>query len=63
MNRQEFNILLSWAFKEGWNHGLNDAEIFWQTDTEGFGSAKMYLGEKPKVASEHIYGITTFELG
>ncbi len=28
--------LLDWAKNEGWNPGLSDAEIFWQTDNEGF---------------------------
>jgi GNAT superfamily N-acetyltransferase len=28
--------LVEWAEKEGWNPGLYDAEVFWQTDPEGF---------------------------
>lgn len=28
--------LVSWAQEEGWNPGLHDAEIFWQTDPDGF---------------------------
>lgn len=28
--------LIKWAEAEGWNPGLNDAEIFWQADPEGF---------------------------
>ena len=29
-------ILIQWAREEGWNPGLHDADIFWQTDPEGF---------------------------
>jgi GNAT superfamily N-acetyltransferase len=33
---QGVETLVSWAAGEGWNPGLNDAEVFYQTDTEGF---------------------------
>ncbi|MEK7127846.1 MAG: GNAT family N-acetyltransferase [Patescibacteria group bacterium] len=36
MTREELNVATSWAAKEGWNPGLNDADIFWQTDPQGF---------------------------
>ncbi len=29
-------ILVSWAGEEGWNPGIYDADVFWQTDPEGF---------------------------
>jgi GNAT superfamily N-acetyltransferase len=32
----EFKTLVQWAETEGWNPGLNDAELFWQTDPDGF---------------------------
>lgn len=32
----EFTTLVAWAAQEGWNPGLNDAELFWATDPEGF---------------------------
>lgn len=32
----EFEILVQWAANEGWNPGLDDAIIFWQTDPNGF---------------------------
>ena len=32
----ELKQILQWAADEGWNPGLNDAEIFWQTDPQGF---------------------------
>ena len=36
MIRTELDILVEWAAAEGWNPGLNDAQIFWDTDPEGF---------------------------
>lgn len=33
---QGVETLVSWAAGEGWNPGLNDAEVFYQTDSEGF---------------------------
>jgi GNAT superfamily N-acetyltransferase len=28
--------LIKWADEEGWNPGLNDAEVFWKTDPDGY---------------------------
>ncbi|HKI79345.1 MAG TPA: GNAT family N-acetyltransferase [Ignavibacteriaceae bacterium] len=28
--------LVNWAEEEGWNPGINDAEIFWKTDPDGY---------------------------
>ena len=28
--------LIKWAGEEGWNPGLNDAEVFWKTDPDGY---------------------------
>ena len=36
MGRDELNVAVEWAAKEGWNPGLDDAEVFWQTDPDGF---------------------------
>jgi len=33
---EEFKTLVYWAALEGWNPGLQDAEIFWATDPNGF---------------------------
>ncbi len=41
MRREELNILIDWAANEGWNPGLSDAEIFWETDPEGFIAAEL----------------------
>lgn len=32
----ELEVLVQWAAQEGWNPGLDDAELFWHTDPEGF---------------------------
>ena len=36
MRRSEFDVLVGWAAAEGWNPGVHDADIFWNTDPEGF---------------------------
>lgn len=32
----QLKIVLQWAADEGWNPGINDAEIFWHTDPQAF---------------------------
>lgn len=34
--REELDLAVEWAAAEGWNPGLDDADIFWETDPEGF---------------------------
>jgi hypothetical protein len=41
MARPEVDVLVEWAAREGWNPGLSDAEIFWETDPEGFVAAEV----------------------
>jgi len=41
MRRDELDTLVDWAAAEGWNPGLNDADIFWATDPEGFIAAEI----------------------
>ena len=36
MRRDEIDTAIEWAAEEGWNPGLDDAEVFWQTDPKGF---------------------------
>jgi GNAT superfamily N-acetyltransferase len=36
LNQHEHATLLSWAAKEGWNPGLEDAELYWQLDPDGY---------------------------
>ncbi len=41
MTRAEVGRLVGWAAAEGWNPGLNDAELFWQADPEAFIAAEL----------------------
>jgi GNAT superfamily N-acetyltransferase len=41
MTRDEAARLVGWAADEGWNPGLHDARIFWDTDPEGFIAAEL----------------------
>ena len=36
MDREDFNLALDWALKEGWNPGLHDGNCFYYTDPHGF---------------------------
>src|SRR5574343_555818 len=36
MKREEADLAVAWAAREGWNPGLHDAECFWPVDPEGF---------------------------
>mgnify|MGYP001806489334 CR=1 FL=1 len=40
MTRPELDTLVDWAAAEGWNPGLGDAQIFWDTDPAGFIAAE-----------------------
>lgn len=40
MTRPELETLVEWAADEGWNPGINDAQIFWDTDPQGFVAAE-----------------------
>ena len=33
---EEFLLLINWAKDEGWNPGINDGTVFWETDPEGY---------------------------
>ena len=41
MSRAELGTLVSWAANEGWNPGRYDADIFWDTDPDGFITAEL----------------------
>ncbi|MBU2709790.1 GNAT family N-acetyltransferase [Zooshikella sp. WH53] len=36
MKREEVNIAIDWAAKEGWNPGFHDADCYYHTDPNGF---------------------------
>ncbi len=36
LNLSDLKTLVGWASNEGWNPGNDDAEVFWNTDSDGF---------------------------
>jgi GNAT superfamily N-acetyltransferase len=36
LTRDELDLVVDWAAAEGWNPGTGDAQVFWETDAEGF---------------------------
>jgi len=63
MTRDEFDTLVEWAAGEGWNPGLDDADVFWSTDPEGFIAAEMggeLIGGGSIVAYGRRYGFMGF---
>jgi ribosomal protein S18 acetylase RimI-like enzyme len=60
---EEFQILVSWAAKEGWNPGIDDAKLFWNTDPEGYmGCFYKYklIGGGSIVSYEGLFGFMGF---
>lgn len=55
LTRTELDTAVAWAAAEGWNPGLNDADVFWATDPEGFVGAE-YQGELVATGSIVAYG-------
>ncbi|MDF1825856.1 MAG: GNAT family N-acetyltransferase [Verrucomicrobiales bacterium] len=55
LTRDEFNVAVDWAAAEGWNPGLHDADVFWQTDPDGYLGAE-YEGELVATGSIVSYG-------
>ena len=63
MTRGELDTLVEWAAREGWNPGLDDAEVFWDSDPEGFVAAEIggeLVGGGSIVAYERRYGFMGF---
>ena len=63
MTRDELDKLIEWAAREGWNPGLDDAEVFWAIDPEGFVAAEMdgeLIGGGSIVAYGKKYGFMGF---
>ena len=36
IKRSEFDIAIDWSEAEGWNPSLYDADVFWNTDPDGY---------------------------
>ena len=63
MERPELDVLVEWAAREGWNPGLHDAEIFWETDPDGFVAAEVdgaLVGGGSIVAYHDTFGFMGF---
>jgi len=63
MTRGELDTLVEWAACEGWNPGLDDAEVFWNTDPDGFIAAEIggeLVGGGSIVAYDKLYGFMGF---
>ena len=45
MTRQDLNIAVEWATKEGWNPGVYDTDAFYKTDPNGYFMG--FLGDEP----------------
>lgn len=63
MRRSEFDRLIGWASNEGWNPGRYDADIFWNTDPEGFIAAELdgeLIGGGSIVAYQQQFGFMGF---
>jgi GNAT superfamily N-acetyltransferase len=63
MTRAELDVLVDWAADEGWNPGLYDADIFWDTDPEGFIAAELggeLIGGGSIVSYEGRFGFMGF---
>lgn len=63
MTRVELDTLVNWAADEGWNPGENDAQIFWNTDPEGFVAAELggeLIGGGSIVSYEGRFGFMGF---
>jgi GNAT superfamily N-acetyltransferase len=63
MNREEVDLALDWASREGWNPGYSDSDCFYRTDPAGFFIGN--LDAKPvgcisAVSYENIFGFIGF---
>jgi hypothetical protein len=61
--RPELDQLVEWAAGEGWNPGLDDAEVFWATDPDGFIAAELdgeFVGGGSVVSYGGEYGFMGF---
>ncbi len=63
MQRPELDTLVDWAADEGWNPGLDDADVFWATDPDGFIAAELngeLIGGGSIVSYDGLYGFMGF---
>ena len=55
LTREELDVAVEWAAAEGWNPGLHDADVFWNTDPDGYLGAELD-GELVATGSIVSYG-------
>lgn len=63
MSRKELDTAVEWAAKEGWNPGLHDGDVFWNTDPKGFyalDKAGEMIGSVSGVSYNGEYGFGGF---
>lgn len=63
MKREEVSFAIDMAVSEGWNHGIHDGGIFYDTDPEGFFIAEMnekFLGSASAVTYGASFGFMGF---
>ena len=53
LSREELDVLIGWAAREGWDPGRDDAEVFWHTDPEAYVGFDVD-GELGGAASGHV---------
>ncbi len=63
LNLEQFKTYVEWAAAEGWNPGIHDAEIFWNTDPQGFWGCfkdEEMVGGASMVSYDGLYGFMGF---
>lgn len=63
MTRLELDTAVSWAAAEGWNPGHFDADVFWQTDPDGFFALELngeMIGSGSAVSYDGQFGFMGF---
>ncbi len=61
MHREEIDLAVEWAHEEGWNPGLYDAGVFYQTDPSGFWAGELdgeIISMMSGVSYDSSYGFT-----
>lgn len=63
MTRLELDTAVRWAAAEGWNPGHSDADVFWQTDPDGFFALELngeMIGSGSAISYDGQFGFMGF---